>query len=294
MPLIQILSEKKKAAYEQPPIFAAKERKHFLKLPAALQLKLQSFPTQSNKVGFRLMFGYFLATKKFFPPELFQQKDIQSLCNQYGMLPFAFDIENYKGSTYTRHRQLILEHFAFQPYQPSVHNPLVIDSIKEQIYSWENPQFIVSYILEWLEWRRIECPSYYNLQLILTQSIRKRNKIIKEKFGKLLSAEQKIALDKLAIKQVEGSNEEYILTTLHKLSPSDAPKQIKANMEKLDMIQTIYETIQPLLNELQLNDTAIRHFGELVQNSQSGHILQKEETDRYFNLATFCAYQRCI
>lgn len=39
---------------------------------------------------------------------------------------------------------------------------------------------------------------------------------------------------------------------------------------------------------------AICHFGEIVKNSDSSHILRREEIDRYLHLATFCAYQRCI
>jgi hypothetical protein len=95
-------------------------------------------------------------------------------------------------------------------------------------------------------------------------------------------------------KQIDNGKEEYILTTLHKLSPSNAPKQIRANVEKLEIVQFIFEIVQPLLKQLQLNHNAIRHFGEIVQNTESGHIVRKEEIDRYFNLATFCAYQRCI
>ena len=142
----------------------------------------------------------------------------------------AFDIENYTGSTYKRHRQLILDHFAFQSYQPRTHNLLVKDSIKEQVYSWEDPIFIMNYILEWLEFRHIECPTYYNIQLILTESIRQRNKKVKEKFNQLLNSEQMTALDKLMEKQTDQGKQEYVLTVLHKLSPSDSPNQIKSNI----------------------------------------------------------------
>lgn len=294
MPLIQILSEKEQTVYENVPRFTGNERKHFLSLPASLQIKVNSFPSLSNKIGFRLLFGYFLATKRIYPTEQFNEKDIQYLCNQYGIMPFAFDAAKYKASTFSRHRQIILEHFAFQSYQPKIHNRLVTNAIHEQIHSWEAPRLIVGYVLEWLEWRRIESPSYYNLQLVLTNAIRKRNKEIKQKFGQLISPEQKAALDKLLEKEIDNGKEEYVLTTLHKLSPSDAPKQIRANVEKLEIIQSIFETLQPLLTQLQLNHNAIRHFGEIVQNTESGHIFRKEKIDRYFNLATFCAYQRCI
>ncbi|MFK7978798.1 MAG: DUF4158 domain-containing protein [Saprospiraceae bacterium] len=294
MPLIQVLSEKEQTAYENVPTFTGNERKHFLSLPASLQIKVNSFPSLTNKVGFRLMFGYFLATKRIYPTEQFNQKDIQYLCNQYGIMPFAFDVAKYKSSTFSRHRQIILAHFAFQSYQPKIHNRLITDTIHEQIYSWEAPRLIVGYILEWLKWRRIEQPSYYNLQLILTNAIRKRNKEMKQKFGRLITPEQKAALDKLLEKAIDNGKEEYVLTTLHKLSPSDAPKQIRANVKKLELIQSIFTTLQPLLKQLQLNHNAIRHFGEVVQHTESGHIVRKEEIDRYFNLATFCAYQRCI
>ncbi len=282
MPLIQVLSDKKRAVYQKVPTFNAKERKYFLELPASLKLKVHAFPNTSNKVGFRLMFGYFLATKKFYPPEEFHPKDIRYLCNQYGLMPFGFDLDSYKSSTYSRHRQIILEHFAFQAYQPKIHRHLIRDAIEEQIYSWEAPNLIVQFILDWLEWRRIERPTYYNLQLILTQSIRNRNRVVKQKFGKLLKSDHKQALEQLIVKEVGGGREEYVLSTLHKLSPSDSPTQIRANIAKLETIQHIFEQINPLIEQLSLNDNAIRHFGELVQNTESSHIIRKESIDRHF------------
>lgn len=294
MPLIQILSDKKRMEYQQVPTLGAKERKHFFSLPASLKNKVHSFSSITNKVGFRLMFGYFLATKKIYAPEAFNEKDIRFLCKQYGVMPFAFDVARYKSSTYSRHRQLILEHFAFQSYQPKVHNPLVTEAIREQIYSWEKPKFIITYILDWLEWRRIERPTYYNLQRIITDAIRLRDKQVKQKFGNLLTSEHKAALDKLLKKQDDKGREEYLFKRLQKLSPSDSPTQIKKNVSKLKVVQYIFETIQPIFNQISLNDNAVQYFGELVQNSDSSHIVRKETTDRYFHLAVFCVYQRHI
>lgn len=294
MPLIQILSAKKQTAYEEVPQFSAQNRKRFLTLPASLQMQVNSFPVLTNRIGFRLMFGYFLATKQFYSPDQFHPKDIRFLCNQYGLMPFAFETDQYKESTYHRHRQIILEHFAFKNYQPKLHNRLIEEVIQDQIYSWEKPALIVDYVLEWLEWRRIERPSYYNLQLVLTQSIRNRNRAIKEKFGQLLDANHKAALDKLMEKQVENNTEEYVLTSLKKLSPSDAPSKIRANIEKLNIIQNTFETLQPLLAQLNLNDQALQYFGEIVRRSEASHIVRKEKTDCYFHLTIFCAYQRRI
>lgn len=292
MPLIQILSSKQQAEYENPPVFSAKQRKHFFKLPASLQTKVHSFRSLPNKIGFRLMFGYFLATKRFYSPEDFQQKDLRFLCKQYGMMFFAFDAQIYKQSTYTRHRQTILEHFAFQSYQAQVHNTMVKLAIKEQIYSWEANTFIVAYILEWLEGQHIELPSYYNLQLIFSQSIRKRNDEIKQKFTQLLQVSHRQILNRLLEKTTEGTKQEYLFIRLQKLSPADSPKQIRNNIEKLQIIQKAFKTIHPLLVSIKLNDKTIQYFGEFMVRSKSWNIVRKEEIDRYFHLATFCVYQR--
>jgi TnpA family transposase len=294
MPLLQILSAQKRMVYEQPPIFTAKERKDFFRVPVSLKNSVYAFPSLSNRVGFRLMFGYFLATKRFYPPESFHEKDIEYLCKQYNMLPFAFDALAYKGSTYTRHRHVILEHFAFEAFQSKVHNQLINQVIREQIYSWESPQHIFTYILEWLEWQRIELPTYYNLQLIITKANRLRDKKVKQQFAKLLKEEHQVALDQLLEKQNDKGRIEYLFKRLQQLSPSDTPTQIKNNIGKLEIIQSIFEIIRPVLDKLPLNDNAIQHFGEFVKNADSSQIIRKEAIDRYFHLALFCAYQRHV
>ena len=80
MPLINILNEQQIDDYEQPPVFTASERKHFLTMPISIKEKINSFTTTTNKIGFQLMFGYFLARKRFYFKEQFRKKDIQFLC----------------------------------------------------------------------------------------------------------------------------------------------------------------------------------------------------------------------
>lgn len=293
MPLLEILSAKKRLEYEQVPLFQSKERKYFFALPKDLEDKIESYSGITNKVGFRLMFGYFLATKRFFPREAFDLKDIRCLCNQYGSMPFAFDPQNYKRSTYTRHRQVILRHFAFQAYQATTHTLQITQAIKKQLYSWEAPNLIFTYLLEWLEHQRIERPTYHQLQQIITKAIRYRDQQTKQTFSALLQEQQQVALDTLLEKHLEKGQEQYRFMWLQKLSPSDAPTQIKVNVAKLSFVQAIYQTIEPLLDKLGLNSSAIRHFGELVRHTKSSHLLRKTSLDRYFHLALFCAYQRC-
>jgi len=292
MPLIAILSDTKIQEYERPPSFSATQRKHFLSMPASIKKRVNTFSSVTNKVGFQLMFGYFLAKKQFYPTELFRDKDIKFLCNRYSCMPFAFDKQRYRETTYTRHRKIILNYFAFKSYQPSVHNQLIVDAIESQIYSWEDNERIFNFIVEWLEWRRIELPTYHNLQTIVTYSIRKRNKHIRIRLNNLLQEHHKEALDQLLEKQTKSGRKEYVLTTIQSLSTSDSPKQIRANMEKYELIQSLFQTIHLLMKQLNFSDNAIRYFGEFVTQSKVFNLARR--TDRYLYLAAFCIYQRYI
>lgn len=292
MPLINVLSDKQLKEYEEPPVFSASERKHFLTMPLSIREKVNALSTTTNKVGFQLMFGYFLARKRFYFKEQFHPKDIKFLCGRLGVLSFGFDGNSYRQTNYTRHRRIILEYFAFNTYRSTVHDILVAQAIESQVYSWEDTGRVFKFILEWLEWRSIELPTYHNLQSIITLSIRERNKKIRWKFNQLLKKPHRITLDKLMVKHMANGREEYVLTVLQNLSPSDSPKQIRANMKKFQLIKTLFEATYSLVKQMGFSDNAIRYFGEFVTASNAGNLDRR--TDKYLYLACFCIYQRSI
>lgn len=130
------------------------------------------------------------------------------------------------------------------------------------------------------------------MQSIITESIRKRNKTIRHQFNELLQDHHRIALDKLMEKHTQNQREEYVLTLLQNLSPSDSPKQIRTNMDKFQQIQTLFEVIHPLMKQMNFNDQAIQYFGEFVTASLAANLNRR--TDKYLYLACFCIYQRII
>lgn len=294
MPRLKIWNQKQIRQYEQPPTFSAHERKHFLTLPASLQTKVNAFHTLTNKVGFGLMFGYFLARKRFYPTERFAEKDIAFLCRRIGAWPFAFDEQAYKASTYTRHRQFILDYFAFEPFQGDHHTELINEVIREQIYSFEEPARVLDFMLEWLEGRHIELPTYHTLQRLLTKAIRRRNQTVSQTLEQVLEPAHRRVLDpllELDPQKGAGGRGEYLLTRVRALSPADSPKQIRANLEKLDLLEQIHTVLEPVLDQLKLNDKALRFFGELVINSQPFQVQRRRDPDKYLLLVAFCAHQ---
>ena len=292
MPLINVLPKKQIQEYEQPPIFSASARKYFLTMPVSIKDKIKSFSSFSNKIGFQLMFGYFLARKRFYIKDLFRPKDINFVCGCVGVLSFAFDINSYKQSTYARHRAIILKYFAFKSYHPSSHGALLTKAIKSQIYSWEDHKHIFNFTLEWLQWRHIELPTYRHIQSIITSSVRNRNKKVRKQFNNLLSEQHKIELDKLIKKSILAEGEEYLLSKLRGLSPSDSPKQIRANMENFGLVLELFAIVQPLVKQMGFSDGAIRYFGEFVTTCSTYNLSRR--VDKYLYLAGFCVYQRYI
>lgn len=223
MPLINILNQQQINDYEQPPIFTAAQRKHFLTMPLSVKEKVDSFANTTNQIGFQLMFGYFLARKRFYFKEQFRQKDIQFLCKRMGVLSFAFTIGQYRQTTYTRHRNIILQYFAFENYQPSIHDHQLMKAVESQIYAWEDNERIFRFILEWLIFRQIELPTYHYLQTIITTATRDRNQKIRQRFNLLLNDYHRQALDVLLEKQTIAGQQTYRICEGSKLySCSDA------------------------------------------------------------------------
>lgn len=110
---------------------------------------------------------------------------------------------------------MILDHFSFIAYDTSVHDTLILGAITDQVYSWEPYDLVYEYILDWLEYRRIEKPGYYRIQYIITKSVRNRDKRIDDILIKHLTQEQKTILSQL-LKTKSTSSDEYVLTTLQK------------------------------------------------------------------------------
>lgn len=226
MYLLKIWNPKQIHAYEIPPVFSSTERAYFLTLPPNLQTFVHSLKAFTNQIGFQLMFSYFMARKRFYSVETFHHEDVLFLTRRMGILAFAFNPKNYKRQTYARHRRIILTHFGFESFEQKKHVPLIQTVIEEQIASYESPYYILPFILEWLEWRQIELPSYHALQFMLTETIRKRNRQMSKKLNTLLEASHKTYLDGLFLKEANGFS---MIHNLKKLSPSDRPKQIHAN-----------------------------------------------------------------
>jgi len=292
MPKIKIWTTKEIKLYDSPPSFDSIQRKKFLTLPVKLKKRMDSFYTPQNKIGFCLMYGYFKARRRFFPVENFRLADVKFICKRLEVVYATDYFADYGPTTYRRHRTIILEYFGYAPFKTNVHHPLIIELIEKPLWSFDRAALILGNILEWLEFRHIELPSYYMLQTILTIALRKRNQALHQKLGKLLLEHHKVALNPLLLKaNTQASQSIYVFMSLKKLIRKSNAKSIRLNIEKHELIWQIYKQVHFLLPKLTLNEAAIRYFGELVIKYKSNQIIRRSKTDKYLLLLGFAAFQ---
>ena len=289
---IKIWSDKEIKLYDQPPIFNSIQRKKFLTLPVKLKKRVSTFYTDVNKVGFHLMYGYFKARRRFFLPPRFADSDIQFICKRLQINFDNLDLADYNRKTYNRHRKIILEYFGYDSFKIRTHHPLITELIEKPLWSFDRAALILGSILEWLEFRHIELPSYYMLQTILTIAIRKRNRILHQKLDTLLLDHHRTAMSPLLLKvNTEVNQSIYVFMSLKKLIRKDNAKSVRSNIEKHRLMWQIYERTSSLLPELNLNEAAIRYFGELVIKYKSNQLIRRSKSDRYLLLLGFTAFQ---
>ncbi|MEN0048101.1 MAG: Tn3 family transposase [Bacteroidota bacterium] len=292
MPKISIWSDQEIKAYDHPPIFDSYQRKQFFRLPSALKKHLDALPSTVNKIGFYLMVGYFKAQKRFFVPSKFHPRDVEFIANRLGILLFDKPLSSYKEQTYNRHKKIILAHFGYTAFSIRHHRSLINTLIEKPLWSFSRIPLMLDMMLEELHHRHIELPSYHTLQTILTIAIRKRNREIHQKLERLLLPEHKVALDSLIVKINDQYHQSpYVFTDLKKLIRKDNPKSIRINLAKHRTIWEVYEQIQVLLSQLNLNESAIRYFGELVIKYKSHQVIRRASASKYLLLLGFTAFQ---
>ena len=116
-PLI-ILSKEEVEIFESPPRLTAEERKHFFTLPEWAEKLVTKLPTLSSKIGFILQLGYFRATNKFYPKELFHPEDIAFVQRRLGASD-AWQGAEYPIRMVQRHRLHILTNLGYTMFSPA-------------------------------------------------------------------------------------------------------------------------------------------------------------------------------
>jgi Domain of unknown function (DUF4158) len=296
MPRMKILNSIEQEAFELPPVLNSAERKRHFDFPVGVQQIAAELRTATNQLCFLLSCGYFKATHRFYPVQTFRPRDISHVAERAGITIEAVRLADYDKQTMARHQALILDFYGFRPFKPHG-QAILVEEIVRLVRSQLKPRLIFSRSVETLVREKVEVPRYFRLAVLILRTINSHNRRLVAIVERTLSAETRALLDALLIQEtanediVPGKTSAYRLTLMKKLSQSTKPSKVKERAGDLALVERLYRSLKPILDELSLNQDGIQYYAHSVIKSEIFQLTRREEKDRYLHLLAFIAHQ---
>ena len=234
--------------------------------------------------------GYFRATRQFFAPVDFPERDLAYVASQLGHpLPPTL---HYPDRTRQRHRQIILDFHGVLPFVESTSDALATE-IATMARMHLKPRLIFDRCVDFLIQRRVQVPSAYRFNELIRAGLHDRKAELIALMDRHLSDDARILLDDFF--SAPDDQNQYRLTLLKKLSQSTSPSRIKEAVADLEVLSDLYCQLDDILARLDLGTAGIRYFAGSVLRSEIFQMQRRDRNDRHIHSAAFVAHQfhRC-
>ena len=295
MAVKEFISQQARKRFEEPPQLSETERSSLLVIPLWAKLIIDQVTSSTNKAGFILQVGYFRLMGRFFHPKTYPQKDIDFIVQKFSADPNEVHIDEYKTSTYHRHREIILQGFGFKPYSgnTSAHKSLLEEATRMS-RNQTKPSLIFDNLVAYLWEKRIEIPTYYQLKTLIQEALETVEKELNDILKRHLTSDDTLLLDNLFLKSPltkTGSGVlKYELTLFKKIPESMENQEVLKRVEMFIQIKAIYEQLLPVIKRLNLSHTTIRYYAEYVIDTQTAQ-LKNNLSQRNLWLIAFIIHQ---
>ncbi|WP_057462759.1 DUF4158 domain-containing protein, partial [Pseudovibrio sp. POLY-S9] len=125
MARMQILSASEQSAFDTPPLFDFRERQKFFDLSKALLETAGTLQNPAYQVFFLVSCGYFRATKRFFSPDTFHQRDVAYVASKLNVNDVS--AINYSSRARQRHQKVILAHYGVNQFDKNSRKMLALE-----------------------------------------------------------------------------------------------------------------------------------------------------------------------
>ena len=294
--LISILSPVDKKVFESPPVFSDEERIVFFEPERWALALLETLRGPTNKVGFVLQLGYFRAANKFFVTKQFHLHDIEFVAQILGLPATELHLESYTGTTFERHRAIILDHLGFRPFDSNARQLLQRECMAlSEKQMW--PRSLFMSLVDFLRSKKIEVPSYHALAQIITDALKAGERELHTQIKSRMTDEQQRLLDGL-LEQDDSQDEQrkdsqlkrYKITLLKKSYQSVSPSKIKKNVEDLKCFQELFDELDSVIRALDLPSEVIQFYARITLKSQVIQLLRRDER-KYLYLLAFVIHR---
>jgi TnpA family transposase len=286
---MNILSAAERTELEKPPVFNSVERKRFFEIPAALLKTAAKMRKPANRLGFLLMCGYFSSTRRFFLPGDAHQRDIEYVTRQMsGIESKGLHSKAYGDRDRQRHQKIILEHYGFQTFDQGAEQ-LLRAEIFDMMRGHLKPRLIFGRCLDFLIQKRVALPTTRRLTEIIRSELNGKKRELSRIIETHLVPEQRQMLDALFVAQDDSNR--YRLTLLKKISQSTKPGKVKETIADFYILSELYETIAPVLDNLDLGSEGVRYYAGSVLKSEIFQLKRRAHADRYLHTIAFISHQ---
>ena len=285
---MQILTTKEQENFNKPPLFDHIQRKQFFDFPRKLLDIACSLRNPTNQIGFLLLSGYFRATKRFFLPQDFHERDIAVVANILKCTASEFIAYDYKKVSRIRHQQIITQHYGFQVFS-KVAKTMIKHEIDSMSSYYLKPRLIFDRCSDILIQKHITLPEAGAVCALIRQSLQSHKQFLILRMSNQLTPETSELLDSLFTRDHEEQG--YRLTLLKRLSQSIKPTKVRECVADFQVIAMLHEKLSATLDMLKLGQVGIRYYAGSVMRSQIFQIQQRSRADRYIHAVAFVAHQ---
>jgi hypothetical protein len=133
--------------------------------------------------------------------------------------------------------------------------------------------------------------------VLILRTINGHNRTLIAIVERMLSEETRALLDALLIRETvnqaiaPAKTSAYRLTLMKKLSQSTKPSKVKERADDLALVERLYRSLKPVLDELALSLHSIQYYAHSVIKAEIFQLTRREEKDCYLHLIAFIAHQ---
>jgi hypothetical protein len=293
----RILDFRGKATVRQPSDPHKRRTSDILQAPDWAIEYVKGLHTPTNKAGFLLQVGYFRIVSRFFVSSRFHQADVDFIADKVSVDVNAVDMEGYRGNTFRRHQEDILDYFGFAPFTKASGEALLQEA-ERLAHVQTRPHLIFGGMVSFLQEHHIERPTYQSIKSILDKALANFERDLESILSKNLTPEDILLLDRLLQEHHSYQEDDrghltikrYEITFFKRISQSMEAKHIRERVQNFQHLKKMYLQLVRIAKRLKLSNAAIQFYAEYVINNQIPQVATRS-TIRYLLLISFIIHQ---
>ena len=225
MSVFKILTNEEEKDFELVPKFDSLSQNHFFKLTSGVSESISEMKSDSNKILFILMFGYFKATHRFFEIQK-NDENYLYIANRNNLN--IFDFNTVTSRTQQRYKQIIKSYFNVNEYNKDIELKLK-NYATELANNFTHRKKIFFSLIDYSKKLNIEIPSYTILSKIIGDALSYQTKNILFHLKAIQNDERLRLLDDFTNKD-ENFKNRYNIGNFKKLGHSTNKREMNGSL----------------------------------------------------------------